>query len=85
MESNVSDEDCSKLINTAIADKNDGFIFYRPVCPTVKDRENFKDFVGFTETTVVKDNKELNYFVKPPAVYGEASPERQIEEVTELA
>lgn len=84
-DSNVSDEDCSKLINTAIADKNDGFIFYHPVCPTVKDRENFKDFVGFTETIAVKDNKELNYFVKPPAVYGEASPERQIEEVTELA
>ena len=85
-DSNVSDEDCSKLINTAIADKNDGFIFYKPVCPTIKDRENFKDFVGFTEVNVVaKENRSTTYFIKSPAVYGEEAPDRVVEEVTELA
>lgn len=84
-DSYVSDEDCSKLINTAITDKNDGFIFYKPVCPTIKDRENFKDFVGFTEVSINTGDKATTYLIKSPAVYGEEAPDRVVEEITELA
>lgn len=84
-DSNVSDEDYSKLINTAIADKNDGFIFYKPVCPTALAQDKFKYFAGFNTVIIPRGMKENIYYIKSPAVYGEKSPERQIEEVTELA
>lgn len=82
----VADNKFSELVNTAIADKNDGFIYYKPICPVAKEIEKLETFAGFREVFITASNGKTNtIYLKNPATYGESSPERQIEEVTELA
>ena len=62
---NVSDEDLANFLNTALVDKNDGFIYYKPSCPAII-------YDSFKRQNIRFDRIDLDdgsyYYIKKPTV-----------------
>lgn len=83
-DSHVSIKDCITMINTAIVDKNDGFIFYKPNDTNILDNEEIRRLTYFDEISVHIDDGSVSYYIKNPSPIANRE-DRVIKEGVELA